>query len=152
LDLGLIYDLLDRVNPKVLIADHSPSSVKLLKYTCESHGFVVMTVGNGEALLQTLKDNAAGHYDLVLVDMNMPGMTGVEAIRDFRKWEMEEAKASMDGGGPRPRQLNVAIMSSRFNNLVYEPGIFDFVLEKPLDTAALYEVIERVKQSHKVIV
>jgi len=69
------------VNEKLLIVDDEKGVVDMLRSYFEMRGFQVYAAYNGEAALK----QAAQHPDLVLLDINMPGMNGLtvcEKIRD----------------------------------------------------------------------
>ena len=66
----------------ILIVDDSATMVMSLKTTLVMSGFKVETANNGQAALDKLK--AGVRPDLVLTDINMPGMTGLELIGKIR--------------------------------------------------------------------
>jgi two-component system, OmpR family, KDP operon response regulator KdpE len=67
---------------KILIVDDDPELRRALHTTLHNLGFEVMESPNGE---QALK-NARNHkFDVVLLDINMPGMGGIEACRELRR-------------------------------------------------------------------
>ncbi|MBS1491272.1 MAG: response regulator transcription factor [Bacteroidetes bacterium] len=67
--------------PKVLVVDDEEPILELLKYNLEKHGFEVRTAADGQAAVTTAK---YFQPDLVLLDIMMPKMDGVEACRQLR--------------------------------------------------------------------
>ncbi len=65
----------------VLIVDDEPSLRKVLCTSLSAGGFVVAEARSGEEALGAAQHRA---FDLVLLDINMPGMGGVEACRRLR--------------------------------------------------------------------
>ncbi len=63
---------------KVAIVDDNPISVRLAGYVLESEGFVVRAAASAPAALQLVPD---WRPDLVLMDLQMPGMSGLELTR-----------------------------------------------------------------------
>ena len=68
---------------RVLIADDHPSSRLLLKRQLATLGIQTDEADNGEAALQRL---CQGNYDLLITDLNMPLMNGLELTREIRKF------------------------------------------------------------------
>jgi len=68
-----------RVN--VLVVDDEPSFRKVLQTSLSARGFSVEQAGSGEQAIEMLTQHVFG---LVLLDINMPGMGGVEACRQIR--------------------------------------------------------------------
>ncbi|MCC3376045.1 response regulator [Cohnella sp. REN36] len=71
---------------KVLIADDEPGALKALKYMLdwESYGFAVAgEAGSGREALDLLKD---GDYALLVTDIRMPGIDGLDLIREVRSF------------------------------------------------------------------
>ncbi len=68
--------------PCILIVDDDPGQRSLLTSFLQSQGFDTVTVDSGERALETLR---SGHFDMMISDVRMPGMTGLETLRRARK-------------------------------------------------------------------
>ncbi len=66
---------------RILIVDDDPQIRRVLKVTLSGQGFEVDDAKSGEIALDTLRDS---RFDLVLLDINMPGMSGLETCRAIR--------------------------------------------------------------------
>ncbi|AKG21832.1 hybrid sensor histidine kinase/response regulator [Calothrix sp. 336/3] len=66
---------------KILVVDDSPDNVFLIKTILEEEGYVVATAENGHRALAQV---AASNFDLVLLDLMMPGMDGYEVTKNIR--------------------------------------------------------------------
>lgn len=65
---------------RLLIADDDEELVKMLKNYLEIKGFEIITAGDGLEVLEKLSKNP----DLILLDINMPRMDGIEVCRKIR--------------------------------------------------------------------
>jgi two-component system KDP operon response regulator KdpE len=66
---------------RILVIDDDPQIRRTMRATLTAHGYQVGDARTGEEGLEELR---ASPYDLVLLDMNMPGMGGIEACRTIR--------------------------------------------------------------------
>jgi two-component system, chemotaxis family, chemotaxis protein CheY len=66
----------------VLTVDDSASMRQMVKLTLSTAGYHVIEAGDG---IQGLSAARAGAVDMVLTDLNMPGMDGLALIRELRK-------------------------------------------------------------------
>lgn len=69
-------------NGRVLVVDDEPQIRRVLRVSLTAQGYEVYDAKTGEEALGALRDQ---RYDLVLLDVNMPGMGGLEACREIRK-------------------------------------------------------------------
>lgn len=67
---------------KILIADDDRSILTLLSYNFRQSDFEVTTVSDGKQALDKAKRN---HYDLILLDLMMPELSGIEVTEILRK-------------------------------------------------------------------
>jgi two-component system, OmpR family, KDP operon response regulator KdpE len=68
---------------KVLAVDDEPQILRALRASLAARGHEVLTAPNGETALDTL---ASTEVDLVVLDLGLPGIDGLEVIRRLRSW------------------------------------------------------------------
>lgn len=67
---------------RILLVDDEPQIRRILRAVLVAKGYDVMEAECGEDALNLLRFE---EYDLLLLDINMPGITGVEVCREVRK-------------------------------------------------------------------
>jgi len=68
---------------RILIADDDPQMLRALRITLTARGYDVTTAADGRAALDAA---IATHPDIVVIDLGMPGLTGIEVIEALRGW------------------------------------------------------------------
>jgi len=68
-------------NARILIVDDEPQIRRVLRVTLGANGYVVSDARSGEEALEKLRQDRP---DLILLDLNMPGMGGLETCRTIR--------------------------------------------------------------------
>jgi two-component system, OmpR family, KDP operon response regulator KdpE len=68
-------------NATVLVVDDEPQIRRILRSTLTSNGYDILEAKNGEEAIRSVLRE---HPDLILLDMNMPEMSGLEACRKIR--------------------------------------------------------------------
>lgn len=66
---------------RVLVVDDEPQIRRVLRSTLAARGYEVQDAPTGEDALRAIRQS---RFDLVLLDVNMPGMGGLEACREIR--------------------------------------------------------------------
>jgi two-component system, OmpR family, response regulator RegX3 len=66
---------------RILIVDDVPGILDVVSYALRSEGFEAEGVSNGEAALEAARHDS---YDLLILDLMMPGMSGLEVCRKLR--------------------------------------------------------------------
>ena len=85
-------------NRSILIVDDEPQIRRVLKTSLSSQGARVLAAESGEQALELLRQETV---DVVLLDLNMPGMGGLEACRAIRAaWNMPIIVLSVRDSGP----------------------------------------------------
>jgi DNA-binding NtrC family response regulator len=69
-------------SPRILIVDDDPGQRSLLDSFLRSQGFETVVVDSGKLALETLR---TGKFDMMISDVRMPGLTGLETLRLARK-------------------------------------------------------------------
>lgn len=114
---------------KVFIVEDEPDLRDTLQYNFENEGFKVKSFPNGESFLETIKNDKP---NLVILDLMLPGISGLDVCRDLRMGKVDE---------------NVAVVmltakSEEVDRIVgFELGADDYVT-KPF---SVRELILRVK-------
>ena len=117
---------------RVLAADDNPTNQKVVKAVLAPLNAEVVLVADGEACIEAWK---ASQFDIVLMDIHMPGMDGVEAAQAIRALEAAE---------DRPRTPIVAVTANALAHQVegYLAAGMDGHVAKPIEVTKLYAAIE----------
>jgi two-component system, OmpR family, KDP operon response regulator KdpE len=71
------------MNPAtILVVDDEPQIRRVLRSTLASHGYVIAEAGSGEEAVAFVRKKAP---DLILLDVNLGGMSGIETCREIRR-------------------------------------------------------------------
>ncbi|MFH2067743.1 MAG: response regulator [Pseudomonadota bacterium] len=116
---------------RVLVADDSKAMLAFFRTTLSGFGLTVVTVENGKAAMDLI--NRGESFDLILTDMNMPVMDGIEFTRRTRKYS-----------GTRNTPIVMISTESEMSQmeLANEAGVNGF-LNKPFTSDKLRETIEK---------
>ena len=115
---------------RILIAEDHPDNLEMLTRRLERRGYEVHCAENGAEAVEKAKACAP---DLILMDISMPVMSGIEATRALR--------ASPDVSGVKIVALTAHAMESARRECM-EAGCDDFAT-KPVDFAGLVALIEK---------
>jgi PAS domain S-box-containing protein len=122
---------------RVLLAEDNPVNQKLAVKMLERMGHTVSVVGSGTQVLETLEE---ADFDLILMDVQMPVMDGLEATKAIR----EREKAVTKGHIPVIAMTAYAMKGDRERCL--EAGM-DGYISKPIKAQELYETIEHTMRN-----
>ncbi|MGZ3378157.1 MAG: ATP-binding protein [Phenylobacterium sp.] len=118
-------------NIRLLAAEDNPTNQQVLAAVMESLGIDIDIVGDGRQAVDAWR---VGGYDLVLMDIQMPVMDGIDAAREIRGVEIAEQ---------RKRIPIVALTANALTHQVdeYLAAGMDGHVAKPIEIAKLYEAI-----------
>ncbi len=119
----------------VLIAEDNDINAMLARATLVKAGHRVEVVGNGRAAVEAVTQPGKVRYDVVLMDLHMPVMDGLDAIGAIRRHEEDR------GVAPVPIMVLSADSQEKTRHHVLAHGASGFVT-KPLDPDALIRAVE----------
>ena len=112
----------------VLVVDDEHDFREVVVKKLEKRDLHCGSAGEGKIALEMIKAKA---YDVVLLDVKMPGMDGIETLREIKKIAPMTEVVMLTGH---------ASVESGINGIKY--GAFDYLM-KPVDLKALLEKIEQ---------
>lgn len=119
----------------VMIVDDSEDTRELFKAALESEGFSVVGAKNGPEALELLRRNE-GNFSLILLDIAMPEMNGIQVLEEMEKLGLG-------------RNVPVMLVSAVDNlGSIEAPGNVIDTLKKPFFYP---ELIFKIKQEHGVL-
>jgi len=118
---------------RILVADDELDLLWALQHSLVDDGFEVITAGNGvEALSQVYKHNP----NLLILDVNMPGMDGMECARRILEIDPEARIVMFSGYEPAQHKMPDLL----------ERKLLKGYLTKPTDIAELSQFLAKVLQ------
>lgn len=122
-DMGTLFPL------RILLAEDNELNIKLMKLMFQQLGFEFEVAKNGREVLDQVKEQ---HFDVILMDVQMPVMNGLEATREIRKMEGTD------------QIIIIGLSANVFEEdqrKALESGMNDY-LTKPIRLAALADKLE----------
>jgi CheY-like chemotaxis protein len=114
---------------KVLIVDDDMRNIFALSTVLEEHDMVIVSANNGRDAIRTLREER--DIDIVLMDIMMPEMDGMETMREIRKI-------------PELKNLPIVAVTAKAmkgdREKCIEAGAWDY-LSKPVDTEQMLAVL-----------
>lgn len=111
-------------NRTILIIDDEPQIRRVLRSSLGTHGARVLEASNGEEALEVLRQQTV---DVALIDLNMPGMGGLEACRAIRSgWDIPIIVVSVRDSEPD----KIEALDAGADDYVTKPFSFDELLAR----------------------
>ena len=126
LEKGIDYDDSILKNKKVLLIEDNKINQMITKKMVENKGMVCEVIDNGEDAIEALKNNA---YDLVLMDVHLPGINGTIATQTIRTFDKKTKIIAL-----------TAISLNENREMLMSFGMND-VITKPFDPIDFYRII-----------
>ena len=124
-------ELLASRAPRILCVDDNPANLLLVQTLLEGMGAKVTAVDSGYAAIDAVKTE---DFDLVLMDVQMPGMDGRETTEVLRQWESERHCT------PLPIVALTAHAMANEKRALLQSGMDDY-LTKPISERQLAQVV-----------
>lgn len=120
----------------VLLVEDNELNAEIAQFTLDRAGAIVTHAKDGESAVETFAASAPHEYDVVLMDIMMPGIDGLEATRRIRALDREDAATTPI----------IAVSANAFaddRRLSREAGM-DAHLSKPVSSQELVEALAHI--------
>lgn len=130
-------DLAALANKKVLVVEDNKINQMITKKILEKNKMVCDVADNGMDAIKLVKEN---EYDIILMDIHMPGISGIEATQDIRKFNK----------GLPIIALTAVTIDENLDDF-YRAG-FNEIIPKPFKTEEFFEKIYKTLESRKMTI
>jgi putative two-component system response regulator len=120
---------------RLLLVDDDPAVIRAYGATLVRHGAVVETAGNGRDAVERVK---TGSYDVIVSDISMPHMTGLEFLKAVRASDVDVPVILMTGAPGLDSAMRAV-----------EYGAFRY-LAKPVPASDLWDTVVRAAKLHEL--
>lgn len=120
----------------ILVVEDGQSQRVMLRDFLRSEGHTVAEAENGESAIKIIQD---GHYDLILLDYKMPGMDGLQVLKEIKRINHEIDVVIITAYGT----IETAVEAIKV-------GAVDYIT-KPVELDELLLLVERVAERRKLI-
>lgn len=127
---------MESISGKVLVVDDDKSIRVTISQALESAGFTVVTAVDGQHALDKLAEET--DYDVVLLDMKMPGLDGMEVLRKIKEMKPLMPVIMVTGYGT----VETAVEAMKL-------GAVDFI-QKPFSPEEIRSIVKRVVERKKL--
>src|ERR1700758_75995 len=142
--------------PLILVVDDVPDNVDILQMRLETQGYEVVTAGDGVEALEKIRELLP---DLVLLDIMMPRMDGIEALKRLKcdtslpfipvilvtaRTDAKDVIAGLESGGDDylTKPVDYAALSARVRSMLRIKTLHDTVRAQAAELAAWNKTLE----------
>lgn len=116
------------MNNRALVIDDDQATLDLMRFQLESEDFYVETAEKGEIGIKLAEENS---YDIILTDLNLPDINGIEMVKRFKQISPDTEIIMITGFGSVEKAVEAT-----------KAGAFYYV-EKPVEFEELLVLIEK---------
>jgi DNA-binding NtrC family response regulator len=127
----------EEIKADILLVDDEEQFLKVLSQRLEGRGMKVDTSSSGEEALSKVKGK---EFDAIILDLAMPGMSGMEALKRIRSENPDVQIIMLTGHGSVEKGVEAI-----------KEGAVDF-LEKPADMNKIMEKVAEAKRKRIILV
>jgi len=131
----MIDSLSEGVSETIVVVDDQPVVLEFCRVTLERAGYSVFTATNGEQALSFFEPNRSP-VDLAVIDIVMPGMSGIELARRLEKLNKGVRIVLMSGYAPDEVKRVVGEQAARYRSMW-----------KPFEARTLVQMIKNALDS-----
>ena len=126
----------DLAGKRILLAEDMEINAEIMTEILKMHEMEIEHAANGKIVVEMFEKSAVGYYAAILMDMQMPVMSGLEATKTIRKLNRADAKTIPI----------VALTANAFDEDVQrslQAGMNSH-LSKPIDPKEIYSTLEKL--------
>jgi len=123
--------------PHILLVDDEPNLLRSCEELLETAGFVVTTSNGGKDALSKLSSSATA-FDLMLLDLNMPGIDGLHVMREIKQKSIDICTVVLSGE-----------TSFEWVSAAFQLGAFEYIC-KPYNYDGLVNTINNALQKREM--
>jgi diguanylate cyclase (GGDEF)-like protein len=127
----------DQRNPRLLVVDDDEVILTMLKRILQGAGYSVETVNESQEAINKVQKQP-GHYDVVITDLSMPGLSGLELLSALR--QTDDLLMTVVMTGHATKENAVACLRQ---------GAYEFI-EKPVAGSQLVAVVEKALEHRRL--
>jgi len=127
----------EEIKANVLVVDDEEQFLKVFSQRLEGRGLKVDTSTSGEDAVKKVKDK---DFDAIVLDLVMPGMSGIEALKRIRSENPDVQIIILTGHGTIEKTVEAV-----------KEGAIDF-MEKPADLNKIMEKISEARQKKVLLI
>lgn len=122
----------------ILVVDDDEDIRHFFEILLAQEGYTVTTIGDPFEAIQLIQKDPK--FKLVLLDLRLPGLTGIETLEDLRRLRRDLPVILMTGSP----SIETAVEGMKF-------GVSDYI-EKPFDNDVVLETIERILEENGILI
>lgn len=137
---GSTRDVKEKESVKIILADDDKDDQEFFKDALDAAEIPseVLTVDNGQELINTLKDSAEPKPDIVFIDINMPVKNGKQALAEIKNdQELQDIPAVMLSTSNQPKDIDDAFNTGA-----------DLYIQKPHSFSNFILILKKVFTLH----
>jgi len=141
-------DIGKSMKPSILIVDDDDVMQETLSDVLRKRGYEIFSVGSGNGALSVIKKNI---IDLILLDMRLPDVDGLEVLKKIKEFDTEILVIMMTAYSDVKTAVS-AMKSGAYHyiNKPFELEELQLLIEKGLETKRLINEVRRLHWQHKV--
>ena len=137
-----------RAKSRILLVDDDPMLLALMRRRLGDRGFDVVACSSGEQAVQNIEDRPDG-FDLVLMDVMMPGISGIEALARIRDVHPAACLPVIMLTAREDQETTLEALRSGANDYVTKPPDLEILLARVAVQLQLVEALEALRSSEE---